>query len=78
METEPDLVEQDAEVTVEKVLPIHFAPTRQSFTDQVAAAVGLLARLQQLGVGVGVGVGHRRVCCYLRTCCRTRYPFLQG
>jgi hypothetical protein len=39
VETEPDLAEQEPAELVGKVLPIHFAPTRQLFTDQVAVVV---------------------------------------
>jgi hypothetical protein len=37
--TQLDLREQEPAEMVEKVLPIHFAPTRQLFTDQVAVVV---------------------------------------
>jgi hypothetical protein len=54
VETEPDLAEQELAEMVEKVLPIHFAPTRQLFTDQVAVVVvtHLVAQVEPMLVTV--------------------------
>jgi hypothetical protein len=58
VETQLDLREQDAVVTVEKVLPIHFAPTRQLFTDQVAVVVvtHLVAQVEPMLVTVAAPI----------------------
>jgi hypothetical protein len=58
VETELDLREQEPAVMVEKALPIHFAPTRQLFTDQVAvvAVTHLVAQVEPMLVMVAAPI----------------------
>jgi hypothetical protein len=58
VETQLDLREQEPAEMVEKVLPIHFALTRQLFTDQVAVVVvtHLVAQVEPMLVMVAAPI----------------------